>query len=436
MTGSDITGGRVAAVGPRTAAARAGLRGGDTVLAVDGRPVRDVLDWAWSTAEPPFEVLARGIDGATRVVTVDPLPGEEVGPTFRDRLFEPMRTCENACAFCFVAMLPPGLRPSLYVRDDDFRLSFLDGNFVTLTNLSEEDIARIIEQRLSPLHVSVHSVDPAVRARLVCPTVDDRALETLERLTSGGIVAHVQVVLVPGMNDGAVLEETLGWLSELDGIASVGIVPVGYTRHQDRITRSFGRAEDAAQVLDLIGEWRAARHESSGAWWVHAGDELHLAAGRVVPSADEYDGFPQYENGIGMVRTFIDEFEGVLATDAPRASQAVLVTGDLFAPVLTRALAGAGLDARVLAVRNRLLGGNVSVAGLLCGRDIADAISDDSRASGKRTYLVPDVVINCDGLLLDDVSADELPRLAGAEVRVVRADAAGLTSALRAVHGG
>ncbi|MFA5845096.1 MAG: DUF512 domain-containing protein [Coriobacteriia bacterium] len=433
MTGTDVTGGRVAAVRRRTAAARAGILAGDTVVAVDGRPVRDVIDWAWLTAEPPFEVAVTGIDGTTRHTTVDPDPGERIGLTFHDRLFEPMRTCLNACEFCFVSMLPPGLRPSLYVRDDDFRLSFLDGNFVTLTNVTDDDIARILEQRLSPLHVSVHAVDPEVRARLVCPAVEDHALEALARLTADGIVAHVQIVLVPGENDGAVLDDTLRWLSDLDGIASVGVVPVGFTSHQSRITRSFTGMRESGDVLDVIAPWRQSRLESTGRRWVHAADELHLAAGRRVPSAEEYDGFPQYENGIGMVRAFLDEFEEAAAS-VPGTASAVLVTGESFAPVLTRVLEEACLDVRVLAVRNTLLGGNVSVAGLLSGRDIAQAVSRDAEASASATYLVPDIVINCDGLLLDDVSADDLPRLAGADVRIIRADAAGLLSSLRTLH--
>jgi len=433
---ADGPGGLVSYVEPGGPAYRSGVRAGDRVAAVDGQPVNDVIDWQWATSEGTFDLTIADAAGQ-RTVRVESEWGEAVGLRFANPLFDGVRECDNACQFCFVSQLPPGLRPSLYVRDDDYRLSFLAGTFVTLTNVTDEDIARIREQRLSPLHVSLHAVDPDVRRRLVCPTVEDVALDRFDELADAGIELHVQIVLVPGVNDGAVLGQTLTWLAERDSCASVGVVPLGYTGHQTRFTASFGDPAAAAAVLDELDPWRAAMLERRGTRWVHAADELYLAAGRPLPSAEAYDGFPQYENGIGLVRSFVDEWRAAVA-DTPLEEcrpplDVTLVTGALFAPVLREEAALAARHAvtcRVLAVPNRFFGGNVSVAGLLTGKDISEAIASDAAAG---PYLVPDVILNDDGLTLDGMSVDELRARAGRDARVVSCDAAGLLAALLAL---
>ncbi|MBN1192965.1 MAG: DUF512 domain-containing protein [Coriobacteriia bacterium] len=423
----SLRGGTVTAVGPG-AAERAGLRPGDIVTAVDGVPVRDIIDWWWSTDAAAFTVNARR--GPAEIsFTVERTPGEPLGVTFADRLFDGVRECENACVFCFIAGLPSGMRPALYVRDDDYRLSFLSGNFVTLTNVDSTDIDRIIEQRLSPLHVSVHAVDADVRARLICPAAGDSALEVLDELLGGGIQAHVQIVLVPGINDGSVLDETLSYLYERPGILSVGVVPMGYTAHQSRWMFSYD-AGGSAEVLELIDEWQDRARTERGVGWVYAADEFYFLAGKNVPSASAYDDFPQYENGIGMASAFRAEFD---PSACGTRGAITLVTGEMFAPFLSRLLADRGCGGvRVLPVRNSVLGGNVSVTGLLAGADIIAAIGNDG---GQGTYLVPDVVVNSDGLLLDDVPADRLAELARAEVRIVGSDAGSLADALKPDEG-
>lgn len=434
-------GGRVVAVTPGGAADRAGIRPRDVVLAVDGRRVRDVIDWLWLTAEPPADVtLVRG--AGERTVTLDRAFDEELGVEFADVVFDGVRTCDNACLFCFVSQLPSGLRDSLYVRDDDFRLSFLTGNFVTLTNLRDDDVERILEQRLAPLYVSLHAVDADVRSTLVCATVEDRTLERIDQLADGGIELHVQIVLVPGVNDGEELQRTLEWLAQRDAVESVGVVPLGYTSAQQRFARSYQDPKDAAAVLDALELWRSGMAEERGTRWVYAADEFYLAAGREVPSADDYDGYPQYENGIGMVRAFVDEFveATALADGSPRpgepARPLAIVTGELFAPVLERLaprLGDLGVEARVLAVPNAFLGGDVSVAGLLTGRDLVQAVSADL---GGAVYLVPDVVVNSDGLMLDGVAGADLTRLTGKDVFLVPADAASLVEAVQDIGKG
>jgi putative radical SAM enzyme (TIGR03279 family) len=429
-------GGRIASIEPDSPAAAAGLQPGDVIVAADGAPVRDILDWMWRADGESVLVTARDAAGGVRDVEIQRDWDEPWGLSFEGVVFDGIRECDNACAFCFVSQLPPGLRPSLYVRDDDYRLSFLAGNFVTLTNLDDEDVARVLEMRLSPLHVSLHAVDPDVRQALMCPTVEDRALEHVDALLAGGIELHVQIVLVPGVNDGQVLERTLAWLAERRGVVSVGVVPLGYTRYQKRYAASYADGGAATAVLAALEPWRARMHAETGVFWVHAADELYLAAGEPFPSCEGYDGFPQFENGIGMVRAFLDELEALAEDLEPPATNGVpatLVTGGLFASVL-RDLAPAmsifGTRARVLAVPNAMLGGNVNVAGLLSGADIASAIATDA-APGP--YLVPAVAVNDDGLFLDDKTVADLARLTHRDVRLVSSDAAGLAQALTAV---
>ena len=422
--GPDAGTGRVTAV-ERGAAYDAGLRPGDRVVAVDGRPVRDVIDWMWLTDEPEFELDIER-DGEPLTLGVKRADARPLGVSFDATLFDEIRECDNACAFCFVSQLPTGLRPSLYVRDDDYRLSFLSGNFVTLTNLTDDDVDRIIDQHLSPLHVSVHSVDPAIRQRLVCPTVEDRALEVLDTLLEAGIEVHVQIVLVPGVNDGDVLEDTLGYLAVREPIVSVGCVPMGFTGHQRRFDASFDR-ESARDVLERVHAWQHRLRTGRNAGWVYGADEFYLLAELPLPEVDDYDDFPQYENGIGMVTAFRAEFTEALGV-APVDEPLTVVSGTLFAPVLRELFDGAGLTAiRVLGVKNRLFGGNVSVTGLLGGRDIAASVAADGAAG---TYLVPEVVVNSDGLLLDDVPASSLASVAGGDIRLIGSDGAALARAL------
>ena len=427
-------GGVVAAVTAGGPAARAGISAGDTLLAVDGTRLRDVIDWQWQTASEGFDVSVLGTDGAERSVSVQRAWDEQPGVEFTATLFDGVRECDNACQFCFIAQLPPGLRRSLYVRDDDYRLSFLSGNFVTLTNLDDADVERIVEQRLSPLYASLHAVDDDVRRRLICATHEDLALQRADELLAAGIALHVQIVLVPGVNDGAVLERTLAWLASRPLIESVGVVPIGFTGHQRRYSVAFGEPEAASRVLDALEPWRTRMAVERGLRWVHAADELHLVADRGLPPTDDYDGFPQYENGIGLVRVFRDAWLADAAGSKPvvptPSERVTLVTGELFAPTLLELVASAppkGRDVRVLAVPNRFFGGNVSVTGLLTAVDIAAVVAADGAAG---VYLVPDVVLSTDGVTLDDVPECALPALCGADVRVVSSDAAGFLAAL------
>lgn len=432
-------GGMIAAVAEGSPAERAGLRAGMRVLGVDGVAVTDVLDLLWRADGPEHSFSIAGPSGATSVVRIERGHGEPWGFDFASPLFDAVKTCENACAFCFVSQLPRGLRPSLYVRDDDYRLSFLFGNFVTLTNLTDAERDRIIEQRLSPLYVSVHAVKSEVRDHLIGPGAD-RGLARLVELLGAGIEIHAQIVLVPGVNDAGELDRTLEWLARYEGVVSVGVVPVGYTRHQHRIRESFLDADRAAAVIAQVQRWQRVMRDGRQSSWVHAADEFYINSGLPFPAASVYEGFPQYENGIGIARSFIDEARG-LASDLagavgalPEGELLTVVTGTLAASTLAGALAAieAAGRVRLLVVENGFFGGNVSVTGLLTGEDIVRAIgADPARQKREGVYLVPDVVLNDDGLTLDGVRADELGERSGADVRVVSSDAHGLLAGIR-----
>lgn len=435
------SGGLIESVDAGSPAERAGLCAGERVLRAAGEALRDVIDFEWNADDATVELLVGGDDGAERTVSLSREQGEGWGIAFTDALFDGVRTCRNNCAFCFMSQLPKGLRAPLYLRDDDFRLSFLQGNFVTLTNLSDDDVQRIAEQHLSPLYVSLHAVSPGVRERLVCAR-EDRALERLDQLLESGIDVHVQIVLVPGVNDGAELDATLTWLAEREGVESVGVVPLGYTRFSD-YTASYEDPIAAATVIQQVQRWQFAMKERDSVSWVHLADEFYLNARAPIPTVEWYDGFPQYENGIGIVRTFVDEAtelrDGLIAAVnglPAEAESATVVTGMMGATTLAGALNAckAAGCVRLLVVPNRFFGGNVSVTGLLTGVDLAGAIAADLTRHGRpTTYLVPDIVLNADAVTLDDWTMERIAAESGADVRVVSSDAAGLLAGLKDV---
>lgn len=437
--GTDLpsgSGGRVESVDPGSPAALAGIVAGDRIIAVDGAPVSDIIDWQWYSDGPTAVLTVLSADSTdARDVTLARELGTSWGITFADVLFDRIRTCRNSCAFCFMTQLPKGLRPALYVRDDDYRLSFLQGNFVTLTNLTDADVERIAEQHLSPLYVSLHAVDSDVRARLVCAH-EDRALERFDELLDAGIDLHVQIVLVPGANDAEELDRTLTWLAEREGVESVGIVPLGYTRHQQTFAVGYEDRIAAARVIEQVQRWQFESRARDGVTWVHLADEFYLNARAPFPKTEWYDDFPQYENGIGIVRSFVDdvlamrdELTAAIAALPAEEESVTLITGIMAATTLAGALEaceGVG-RVRLLAVGNRFFGGNVSVTGLLTGIDIVEAIAKHPHDG---VYLLPDLVLNADGVTLDDMTLDDMRDRSGADFRLVSCDAGGLLEGL------
>lgn len=416
----------IAEVDPGSPAARAGFEAGDAILSVDGQPVRDILDWQWLTSEEACTVSYRSRQGAVGKARLERSFPEPWGIAFQGILFDGCRTCRNACTFCFMRQLPKGMRGTLSVRDDDFRLSFLQGNFVTLTNLDAEDVARISEQRISPLRVSLHAADPVVRRHLMGKNAQ-AGIRNLEALLDAGICVDAQIVLVPEVNDGAVLDDTLAWAYGRPGIQTVGIVPLGFTRHQDGFTAGFDDPASALSVLRQIAPFQERAQKERGSAWVFAADEFYLTAfGDAVldhlPDAAFYGDFAMYEDGIGIVRSSVDGFEearssGELDRLAHKLDAAglrvVMVCGCAMERYLPQLLNASPLRDLMepLFVENAFFGGNVNVTGLLAGVDMARAIQQHGATDA--LYLLPAVAFNADGVTVDDLTADGIAHRAG-----------------------
>jgi len=446
--GGVVTAGVVRSVEAGSPACLAGITAGDCITAVNGHVIVDVFDWLWRSAGDELELTLLDAGGERSVTLARDCDDTAWGIEFDAVLFDGTRLCQNSCAFCFMDQLPAGLRESLTLKDDDYRLSFWEGNFVTLTNLSDADIERIVAQKLSPLYVSFHAVDPVVRQRLVGQN-HVHGITAFERLVAGGIALHVSIVLVPGINDGAVLDETLTYLqNQRPAVQSVGIVPVAYTTYTDTIAgglpRSYTDRANAARVIEQVQSYQFRSREETGLTWVYLADEFYLYAQAPFPTTEWYDGYPQYENGIGIVHAYIedirahlDELTASVATLAEQSDALTLVTGELTRDTLLGTLSAlqAGGRIRVLPVKNEFFGGNVSVTGLLCGVDIARAIAyDHGRHTKPTTYVIPWTVLNDDEVTLDDYTPERISEEAGASLLFVSDDARGLLEAIEEVN--
>jgi len=398
-------GGIITRVEAGSLAAHVGLQPGDELLTINGQPLRDVIDVQYFAAEEWLKLLVRRAgDNQARPYEVVREYGQSLGLEFAHPTFDvDIRRCRNNCKFCFLAQNPRGMRSSLYIKDDDYRYSFLYGNFVTLTNLVEEDWARLEEQRLSPLYVSVHATEPALRRQILQRPDAPDILAQLQRLAAMGIQVHTQLVLVPGLNDGPQLERSLADLAGLAfaPVLSVGVVPVGLTRHHAGPFRPY-RSDEMAVVLEQVRSWQRRFRRTRRVGWVYPSDEWYLAVGRDVPSTRAYDGFPQIENGIGMVRQLLDEWAGLEArfTDGSQAipGRGVLICGALIAPLMRGLLDElgqlTGWQVRALPVINQFYGPTVTVSGLLTGQDVVDALRQ-SPLEG--TVFLPRVMFDATG---------------------------------------
>lgn len=397
----------IAEVEPGSTGDEIGLAPGDVVLSVDGCPLRDVIDYRFAVAEEQVVLSVRTRDGELLEIDVEKDADDALGITFASPLFDGLRECNNRCTFCFVDQMPRGARATALLHDDDYRMSFLGGNFITLTNLDDEDVKRIVRLRLSPLYASIHAWDQQARRSLFRSKDADRALPTLRRLVDEGITVHTQIVVVAGVNDGAVLEETVRELAALHpGVASIGIVPVGLTCHRDGLPALRPLTdEDAAAILEALPAWQRAFRKRCGTRLCFAADELYLKAGQPIPEPREYEDYPQLENGIGLCALFRQEFRRAARGLTARCSARVL-TGESAAPFLAALLEEAGVagDVTVTPVRNTHFGETVTVAGLLAGQDVARALV----GSQAELHLVPAVALNDEGCFLDDVRLDSL----------------------------
>ncbi len=419
---------------------KAGLRGGMRLCAIDGHEICDGLDYEfYATSQNPV-VLAEE-NGKARRFRVKKREEEPLGCLFETYLISPQHPCKNRCVFCFIDQLPKGMRPSLYFKDDDERLGFLFGNYITLTNLGEREIERIVEMRFSPVNISVHTANPELRVQMMGNRHAGKALEVLPRLAAAGIQMNTQLVLCPQLNDGEELRRSLDWLAGMyPAVQSIAAVPVGLTRHREGLAQlsayTPGQAAAQLDILLAYGEEMFKRH---GERVVFPSDEWFLLAGRPIPPDAFYEGYPQLENGVGMWRMLHGEFAAALAEieAPPPPCEADLATGLLAAPLLRELAALAHshypqLKLHVHAVENRFFGPGVTVAGLLTGGDICQQLTG-KLATGN--LLLPANMLRAEGdIFLDGLSPAELAGSLGVRVQMLPCDGAALLDALLDCH--
>ncbi len=410
---------KIRAVAPGSPAHFAGLASGDEILEINGHPVPDELAVAFHLAEERVKLRVRKADGSLSGMDLDLTDGMGLGAEFEG--FH-TRTCNNSCVFCFIHQLPPGVRKSLKVKDDDYRLSFLHGNYITLTNLSETDLERIIEQKLSPLYISVHATAPDLRTKILGRRKVDDLAGKINRLIDGGILLNTQIVLMPGINDGRHLENTVFDLfSWHPGVHSVAIVPLGLSHHgfpRERLTAVT--ADFCREVIEQVKPWQQRFRKETGRRFAYLADEFYIQGGHPIPGAREYDDFAQIEDGVGMVRSFLDEFSLQLARrrKSRQRVRGTLATGSLFFPFLrdctNRLNRRLGSDLRVVEVENRVLGKSITVAGLLAGRDFAEGLA--GQLWGDFIVIPEESVSQATGVFIDDLAPADLERRLGTPV--------------------
>jgi putative radical SAM enzyme (TIGR03279 family) len=383
-----------------------GIVPGTELLSVNGRPLADFLDWEFLTADEELVIEARQPDGEEIIFELERLDGEPLGVSLHPPT---VRRCANRCEFCFIEGLPAGLRKPLYIRDDDYRLSFAYGNFATLSNVKERDIERILEYRLSPLYVSVHATNHEARKVLLNNQRVPDIKAQLSRLEAGGIQFHTQMVVVPGLNDGEVLEESLTDLWNMgDAVISVAVVPVGLTQFSHLYSGKTMDRDTAGAILDQVERWGKRAKRERGVTWVSGSDELYMLAGRELPGAEHYGDFAQIENGVGAVTSLRMRVAAGLDRVSRRDGQTIgVVTGlamaPLMRPLLDRLSEVSGARFELIVAENSLFGPTITTAGLLVGRDIMSALAHRHDLD---IALIPAETINEDSIFLDDFTLD------------------------------
>lgn len=415
-------GGIIASIQQNSIADELEWQPGDEVVSINGHDLRDVIDFRFHSADEHI-IVALKRDCEVEEFEIEKDPDEPLGVEFTDILFDGVRTCGAHCVFCFVEQLPRGLRKALYLKDDDYRLSFLHGNFVTLGNVTEGDLRRIIEQRLSPLYVSVHTTDARLREVMLGRESPD-VLAQIDTLAQGRIILHTQIVLCRGINDGRSVERTVMDLAERHpAVESIAIVPAGITAHRRHETPIPSIDPDySTALLRRVRRWQRLFMVEKGTRLVWAADEFYLNAGLPLPLGSSYEGYPQLENGVGLARQFKDSVyraNTALAQRTGRPFAATVVTGALAAPLLAEwadSIRAHSVELRVVPITNTLFGETVTVAGLIPGRDVIEQLR--GKDLGEAVF-VPDVSVR-DGAFLDDVTVRDVERELGRPVVVVR----------------
>ncbi|MBS7330151.1 MAG: DUF512 domain-containing protein [Lachnospiraceae bacterium] len=448
-------------------AGKAGVKPGERLVSINGEVIEDIFDYQYLGIGEQLTLSLESEDGSQRTAEINKDEDEDLGLIFDNGLMDDYRHCTNKCIFCFIDQMPPGMRENLYFKDDDSRLSFLQGNYITLTNMSEHNVDRIIKYRLSPINISFQTMNPKLRCMMLNNRFAGEALAKVDRFYEAGILMNGQIVLCKGVNDGDELEYSLKELYKyVPVLESLSVVPVGLSKFREGLypLEPFNK-EDACRVIDKIESWQKKAYEEHGIHFVHASDEWYIMAGRELPEEERYDGYLQLENGVGMLRSIMVEFEDSLREYAdlygksaghslsdriknafkrlPRIKEEsiTMITGRLAAPYLERMCAQLHAvfpqrDVRVLAIRNDFFGEMITVSGLLTGQDIlAQCMEAEAKEELGDKLILPQNVVQADSeLLLDDYVVDDLRRKLGKEISVVPNDGYSLLKAMLGIE--
>ena len=414
-----------------------GVEPGDVLLQINKHIIEDVFDYHYYVNDEELLVLIRKPDGEEWELEIEKDYEEDLGITFESGLMDEYRSCRNKCMFCFIDQMPPGMRETLYFKDDDSRLSFLQGNYITLTNMSDHDVERIVQYHLEPINVSIHTTNPELRCKMLHNRFAGEALKKIQTLYEGGITMNGQIVLCKGINDGEELErrirDMVKWMPNLQ---SVSVVPVGMTKYREGLypLEPFQK-EDARKVLGIIHKWQDKLYQEYGTHFIHAGDEWYLLAEMDVPEEERYDGYLQLENGVGMMRLLLNEFEEgfqKLEGDA-KERHASLATGKLAYPFIKQMAERLtekypNLDMQVYCIRNDFFGESITVAGLITGQDLKAQLT--GQKLGDRLLLPIAMLRNEEDVFLDDMTISQLSEALQVRIDVVKSSGQDLIDAI------
>lgn len=426
----------IKAVEPGSIAAELEVEAGDYLLSIDGEEIEDIFDYEYKIDSPSINVLIRKQNGEEWELDIEN-EYEDLGISFENGLMSEYKSCHNKCIFCFIDQMPPGMRDTLYFKDDDSRLSFLQGNYITLTNMKDADIERIIRMRLAPINVSVHTMNPELRCRMLNNRFAGEALRKLDRLYEAEIPMNGQIVLCKGVNDGEELERSIRELtSYIPFMQSVSIVPVGITKFRDGLfpMPPFTKA-DAEKLIDTVERWQTEIYREHGIHFIHASDEFYIMAGRPLPEEEHYDGYIQLENGVGMLRLMTEEVrEAVDKLTADEAQETIsIATGVLPYPYIKEFAKQVtdkffGRTVQVYAIKNHFFGETITVAGLITGQDLIAQLK--GKNLGKRLLLPCDMFRNGEEVFLDDVTREDVQKALQVQVDIVKSSGCDFVNAI------
>lgn len=413
------------------------LEPGDVLAEINHQAVEDVFDYRYLMNDEYIELLIEKANGEIWELEVEKDYDEDLGIEFENGLMDDYRSCSNHCMFCFIDQMPPGMRETLYFKDDDSRLSFLQGNYVTLTNMSQEDIQRVIKYHLSPINVSFQAMNPKLRCKMLHNRFAGDALKKVDQLYEAGITMNGQIVLCKGVNDGEELEYSLEKLSAYAPVLqSVSVVPVGLTKFRDGLypLESFER-EDAIKVLEQIHRWQRKMYKEHGIHFIHASDEWYILAGLELPEEERYDGYLQLENGVGMLRLLDTEVRLAVEkrTGDEKLRSITVATGKLAAPYIEKCLEKIStkypnLEYEVITIRNNFFGEKITVSGLITGTDLKEQLSN--RKLGERVLIPCNMLRSGENVFLDDLTVDDVSKAIGREIVIVEEDGEDLVSSV------